>query len=73
MFGRKAKLPIDSLIETISDNERISTDYVKDFETRIKSSMKIADAFREKSKIKLKQQFDKKAKASEIRIGDNVL
>lgn len=75
MFGRKPKLPIDSLFDTpVQDNSSKTTkEYIKDLKKRMKNAQDIANKMTEKARIKMKSQYDKKAKAVKINIGDKVL
>jgi len=74
MFGRKPKLPIDSVFHLDSDiKESITSDYVQELQQRLETSHDIANKALKKARQKQKQQFDKKAKATLIEVGDTVL
>jgi len=76
MFGRKAKLPIDSVFnldQADSNNIPLSTDYAKQLKASMDATRQIADRTAQKARTKQKFYFDKKAKASNINIGDFVL
>ncbi|XP_053385474.1 neurofilament heavy polypeptide-like [Mercenaria mercenaria] len=72
MFGRKPKLPIDALFQ-LEQEDSMSTNYVKDLQNKLETSREIANRSLEKARNKQKHQFDKKAKAVQINIGDTVL
>ena len=75
MFGRKPKLPIDSVFQT--DTERAlpkdTNEYLKDLKDRIQTTQNIVKQHAEDAQKRQKKQFDKKAEASKISIGDYVL
>ena len=76
MFGRKPKLPIDSVFEntyvtsTMSKNTK---EYIFELKDKMKATQEIVQEHSNIARQKQKQQFDKKAKASKIDIGDKVL
>ena len=75
MFGRKPKLPIDSLFDTpVQENSSKTTkEYIEDLKKRMKSAQDIANKVTEQARLKMKSQYDKKAKAVKVNIGDKVL
>ena len=73
MFGRKAKLPIDSVFHLDNREDTITSDYVKDLKERLETSHEIANKALQKARQKQKTQYDKKAKATTILVGDTVL
>ena len=73
MFGRKPRLPIDSTFENIqvsTTTGKDTTEYLKDLKERIQTTQNIVKKHSEVAQKKQKFQFDKKAKASRITIGD---
>ena len=76
MFGRKPKLPIDSAFESPVESSYSSNDtkkYLEDLRDRIETTRNIVKKHTEKAQMKQKEQFDKRAKASKIMVGDKVL
>ena len=75
MFGRAPRLPIDLVFGTMKDgNEPCpKSDYVKELKSRLEKSYELAGKTAEESRQKQKQQFDKTAKASNLKEGDKVL
>jgi hypothetical protein len=75
MFGRKPKLPIDSLFEQAScdiTNKSVDT-YIQDLRKRMQITQDIVKEVTEKAGHRQKTHYDKKAKASKINVGDKVL
>ncbi|XP_053373989.1 uncharacterized protein LOC128546734 [Mercenaria mercenaria] len=76
MFGRKPKLPIDAVFET-SDIEqptsKTTKDYIQNLKKRMQTTQEIAKKYTDKARAKQKKQYDKKATASRISVGDKVL
>ncbi|XP_060594144.1 uncharacterized protein LOC132748508 [Ruditapes philippinarum] len=76
MFGRKPKLPIDSMFEQVTEEEETTksvNEYIEDLKTRMASTREIVKEFNDKARAKQKEQYDIKAKAARINIGDTVL
>ena len=76
MFGRRPKLPIDATFETGSEcrtSTKDTKEYLDDLKQRIRATQEIVMKHTEKAQMKQKGQFDKKAKASKITVGDRVL
>ena len=74
MFGRKPKLPIDSLFEQVMDNNTKSTkQYIDDLKQRMETTRKIVEKHLESSKERQKNYYDQKAKAAKLAKGDRVL
>ena len=76
MFGRKPKLPIDSAFQSSVEGSYSSNDtkkYLEDSRDRIQTTQNIVKKYTEKAQVKQKEQFDKRAKASKIVVGDRVL
>lgn len=61
MFGRKPKLPIDSMFESAME-EPNNTEYVQDLKRRLQFSKDIVSKHLEAAREKKKLHFDKKAK-----------
>ncbi|XP_052260571.1 uncharacterized protein LOC127864726 [Dreissena polymorpha] len=72
MFGRTPKLPVDSMFH-IDNDDLVSNEYVKDLKSRLETCWKIADQTLNKSRSKQKSNYDRKAKAVTIDVGDKVL
>lgn len=72
MFGRKPKLPIDSMFESAME-EPNNTEYLQDLKRRLQLSKYIVSKHLESARKKQKLHFDKKAKACKIEVGDTVL
>ncbi|XP_060585420.1 myb-like protein X [Ruditapes philippinarum] len=76
MFGRKPKLPIDSMFEQVTEEEETTksvNEYIEDLKKRMTSTREIVKEFNDKARAKQKEQYDIKAKAARINIGDTVL
>ena len=76
MFGRKPKLPIDSAFQSPMEGSYSSNDtkkYLEDLRDRIQTTQNIVKKYTKKAQVKQKEQFDKRAKASKIVVGDRVL
>lgn len=73
MFGRKAKLPVDSAFQLDPENAILTTDYVKDLVEKMEETKATALKSLEKSKHKQKINYDKKAKPVNLNVGDKVL
>lgn len=74
MFGRKPRLPIDSMFQlNINDERYINTDFVTELKKKIEITQNIASENLKKSRGDQKNQYDKKAKASKIEVGNKVL
>jgi len=73
MFGRNPKLPLDSVFHLDKNADTITSDYVKDLKERLELSHELANKSLKKARQKQKVQFDKKAKATQVNVGDTVL
>ena len=74
MFGRKPKLPVDSMFEQVTENQnRTTKDYIDDLQNRIEVTKEIVLKHLKKSKERQKSHYDLKAKAVTLSIGDRVL
>ena len=73
MFGRKPRLPIDSVFQLDNVQDSYTSDYVKELKERLEATHEIANKALSKARQKQKVQFDKRAKASQITVGDTVL
>ena len=75
MFGRRPKLPIDSVFETAMDSSsnRTTVEYLEDLKNRLKTTQELVKQHSDKPRLKQKYQFDKKANAAKITVGDKVL
>ncbi len=62
MFGRKPRLPIDSVFHLDNNNTCITSDYVKELKEKLATSHEIASKALDKARKKQKVQFDKKIK-----------
>jgi hypothetical protein len=72
MFGRKPRLAIDNMFHI--DNESfISIDYVKDLKSRMEFAQNIANKNLADARLKQKMNYNKKAKAALLQVGDKVL
>ncbi|XP_056022859.1 uncharacterized protein LOC130055173 [Ostrea edulis] len=75
MFGRKPRLPIDltfGLPEEHNTKESYS-EFITELRDRIKETFELVKNTAESSRHKQKMNFDKKAKAKKLNIGDQVL
>lgn len=75
MFGRKPRLPIDVAfgLENNEENKENYNEYILDLKNRMEKIFDIVQKAAEKSRTKQKVQFDKKAKAHKLNVGDHVL
>ena len=76
IFGRTTRLPVDSMFEQATDYENIKKDakeYLKDLKERIKRTSDIVRKHNDKAREKQKKNFDLKAKAVKVSVGDTVL
>ena len=75
MFGRKAKLPVDTVFESADeDNEQKTTsEYIKELQERMRKTRETVEKVTEEVRRKRKEGYDKKAKAVKINIGDKVM
>lgn len=75
MFGRKPKLPIDMKFDKAftDDNTRTTREYLEDLHHRIVKTQEIVKKHIEKSQVRQKHHYNKKAKAVKIEVGDKVL
>lgn len=76
MFGRRPKLPIDSVFESArqeTSGNKATREFLKDLQQRMQKTREIVREHTEKSKSKQKKFYDRKAKAVNIVIGDKVL
>ena len=75
MFGRKPKLPIDTVFENARQEPASSTtiDYLKDLEEKIRVSREIVEENIKKAQSKHQKYYNRKAKNTRIDIGDSVL
>ncbi len=73
MFGRKAKLPVDAMFETPTEmNHADSTTdgYIDQLKKRLEFARETVSKHTEKAREKQKSYYDRKAKASNINVGD---
>lgn len=75
MFGRKPRLPIDSLFDTPVNevSSQTTRDYIEQLKKRMKETQEVVHKVMEKARLKMKEEYDKKAKATKICVGDKVL
>ena len=74
MFGRKPKLPIDSLFEQVlEDKAKTTKQYIDDLKQRIETTLKIVKKHLETSKERQKNYYHLKAKVAKLEKGDRVL
>ena len=74
MFGRKPKLPIDSIFEQVTENSnRTTKEYIEDLHHRMETTRKIVLKHLDAAKDKQKADYDKKARAAKFSIGERVL
>ena len=75
MFGRKPRLPIDSLFDTPVQQQTNQTtkQYIEGLKQRMKIAQDIVNKVTEAARLKMKTCYDRKAKAAKICIGDKVL
>ena len=74
MFGRKPRLPIDSMFDTpIQEVSKTTKNYVEALKKRMKTAQDIANKVTQEASAMMKTVHDKKARAPMISIGDKVL
>jgi hypothetical protein len=76
MFGRKSELPIDSMFKQVTEGKETTksvNEYTEDLKKRMASTREIVKKINDKARAKQKEQYDIKAKAAKINIGDTVL
>ncbi|KAL4233166.1 hypothetical protein ACF0H5_007851 [Mactra antiquata] len=75
MFGRRPKLPIDSVFEqALVDEEPVSvSEYIRDLGKRMKELREVVTVQTKKAQRRQKTQYDKKAKPFDFSVGDLVL
>ena len=77
MFGRKPKLPIDSVFEqTNRDNSSKSShcrEYIEDLKNRMMKTRQIVEEHVNKAKDRHRHHYNIKTKAVKVDIGDKVL
>ncbi|XP_053404817.1 uncharacterized protein LOC128558704 [Mercenaria mercenaria] len=75
MFGRKPRLPIDTLFEQANDSlvNKGTKEYIMDLKEKMLKTRRIVDEYVSKAKKKQKKYYDTKAKAARIEVGDKVL
>ena len=67
MFGRKPRLPIDSMFDTpIQEVSKTTKDYVEALKKRMKTAHDIANKVTQEARAKMKTVYDKKARAPMI-------
>ena len=68
MFGRKSKLSIDAVFQSLEEpNNKTTKEYAEDMKERITRTQAIVHKYTEKARNKQKTYFDKKAKSAKIR------
>ena len=74
MFGRQARLPLDMVFGTqIEEGTSDLTEYGKELHERLKTAYDKVNHNADQARSKQKAQFDKKARAGKLEIGDDVL
>ena len=75
MFGRKPRLPIDSLFDTPVQKEASQTtkDYIVGFKKRMKETQDLVKRVSDQARTRMKSGYDKKARSARIKVGDKVL
>ena len=75
MFGRKPRLPIDSMFDTPVQevSNHTTKEYIEGLKKRMKTAQDIAQRVTEEARIKMKTVYDRKARAPKICVGDKVL
>ena len=74
MFGRKPRLPIDSMFDTpVQEVSNTTKEYVEELKKRMKKAQDIAQTVTEEARIKIKTVNERKARAPKILVGDKVL
>lgn len=74
MFGRPPRLAIDVMFDITESTEGSThSEYIENLRERLKKSYDIVQNAADKSRTKQKKYFDRKARASKVDIGDEVL
>ena len=75
MFGRKPRLPIDSLFDTPVQKEASQTtkDYIVGLKKRMKETQDLVKRVSDQARTRMKSGYDKKARSARIKVGDKVL
>jgi hypothetical protein len=75
MFGRKAKLPMDTKFEQVTSEFKTkeTKDYIEHLKMRMKRTREIVEQYVENAKGKQKKYYDMKARAARVQVGDKVL
>ena len=75
MFGRHPRLPVDLAfgLETEPNNTRSLLQYTKSIQERLRQAYDLATLSATKSRTRQKQQYDRRARAAVLDIGDRVL
>ena len=73
MFGRKPKLPIDSMFDQTAEKPSRNTKYVKKWYADMSQAHRIASENSAKSRLLGKKQYDKKLHHIALETGDRVL
>ena len=74
MFGRKAKLPMDTRFEQVTEYRSKETkEYIDDLKLKMEKTKEIVQGYVIKAKAKQKKYYDMKARAARVEKGDKVL
>ena len=75
MFGRKPRLPIDSVFEKACspDTKKDTRQYIEELSDRMKKANKIVNEKMSAARLRQKRYYDRKAKTATLSIGDHVL
>ena len=74
MFGRQARLPVDTLFLDGEEAENKNySQYIKNLRSRIQKAHDIAAVSSGNSQVSQKKQYDRKARAAVLDVGDRVL
>ncbi|XP_053372981.1 uncharacterized protein LOC123532109 [Mercenaria mercenaria] len=76
MFGRKPRLPIDSMFEKAKEDTSINKtaqEYIEDLKERMNKTRQIVEKHMDKAKEKQKKYYDMKVRGANIEVGDTVL
>lgn len=74
MFGRRPKLPVDTMFEQAIETENKTVkEYIDDLKHRMKKTRDIVETHLESAKKHQKKNYDLKAKAAALEPGDSVL
>ena len=75
MFGRRPRLPVDLLFQTVNNREwtRTIDEYVKTLYEQLRECLKLAQESATKEANRQKWLYDRKVGAVELRPGDHVL